>query len=221
MIQAYDWRGGSEAMVRFGPAAAPVVVVALPPFEEANRTRTLAVAMLRALAEDGIAGALPDLPAQGESLLPTEAACLADWRAAFTAAVETLPQPRFALSIRAGALIDGEAAVHGRWSLSPQTGAELVRELHRIRRAGEAAEIPSDAIAEVAGNRIAAALLDDLASAKSGGIDRTLRLDGDARAADHRLPFPPPWRRAEPDCDAALARALAADVAHWVRTCAD
>lgn len=41
-------------MLRFGPAAGPVVVVALPLFEEANRTRAFAVAILRALAERGV-----------------------------------------------------------------------------------------------------------------------------------------------------------------------
>lgn len=220
MIEHYDWRGGSEAMRRFGPAAAPVVVVALPPFEEANRTRTLMVAVLRALADDGIAGALPDLPGQGESLLPTEAASLGDWRAAFAAAVATLPQPRFSLSIRAGALIDGEAEAVGRWSLSPQTGPELVRELHRIRRASEAAEAPAGEIVEIAGNRISPALLAELEQAEQGTIDRAVRLEGDARAADHHLSFAPPWRRAEPDCDPALARALAADILQWVRSCA-
>jgi thioredoxin reductase len=40
MIDRYDWAGGSEAMLRFGPATGPIVVLALPLFEEANRTRT-------------------------------------------------------------------------------------------------------------------------------------------------------------------------------------
>ncbi|RYD50253.1 MAG: hypothetical protein EOP60_12200, partial [Sphingomonadales bacterium] len=60
MIDHYDWAGGREAMLRFGPATGPVVIAALPLFEEANRTRTFVVTLLRALAERGIAGALPD-----------------------------------------------------------------------------------------------------------------------------------------------------------------
>ncbi|MCC2975597.1 hypothetical protein LK533_02775 [Sphingomonas sp. PL-96] len=269
MIDRYDWPGGTEAVLRFGPAAGPVVVLALPPFEEANRTRTLMVAVLRRLGDAGIAGALPDLPGQGESLVATEAATLADWRAAFAACVATLPQPRFSLSVRAGALVDGEANVQARWSLSPQTGPELSRELHRTARAastpgaaipwqnpqrvlghnnipvragiqgqaeqrlaepcsagllpaqehGEAVLTrPAEAGVEITGNRIGARLLDALAGADIGTPDRIVRLESDTRSADHRLPFSPPWRRAEPDADPLLAQALAADIAEWVRT---
>src|SRR3546814_8095624 len=67
MIGRYDWAGGTEAMLRFGPDTGPVVVLALPLFEEANRTRAFAVTMLRALAERGVASVLPDLPGQGRS----------------------------------------------------------------------------------------------------------------------------------------------------------
>ena len=86
MIDRYDWPGGSEALWRFGPAAGPVVLLLLPPFEEANRTRTFAVGLLRALAARDIGAMLPDLPGQGDSLLPTEAVTLADWRSAVAAA---------------------------------------------------------------------------------------------------------------------------------------
>ncbi|HWU71836.1 MAG TPA: hypothetical protein VN137_00025, partial [Sphingomonas sp.] len=72
MIDHYDWAGGREAMMRFGPATGPVVVAVLPLFEEANRTRTFVSGVLRRLAARDIAGALPDLPGQGESLVPTE-----------------------------------------------------------------------------------------------------------------------------------------------------
>ncbi|MBB3910237.1 hypothetical protein [Sphingomonas desiccabilis] len=269
MIDRYDWPGGTEAMLRFGPATGPVVVLALPPFEEANRTRTLMVSVLRQLAEAGIGGALPDLPGQGESLIATEEATLTDWRAAFAACVATLPRPRFSLSIRAGALVDGAADVQARWSLSPQTGAELSRELHRTAQAAGAPDgagasrgaqpgsadsrVPAQAgirgqaedrlaeqrnprllpaqehdmepgttrpggAIEIAGNRIAIGLLDALADADIGTPDRIVRLESDARAADRRLPFSPPWRRAEPDANAALAQALADDIAEWVRT---
>ena len=55
-----------------------------------NRTRTFVVTVLRLLAERGIAGALPDLPGQGESLVPTQAMRLADMRAAFATKLFTL-----------------------------------------------------------------------------------------------------------------------------------
>src|SRR3546814_21095544 len=70
MIGRYDWAGGTEAMLRFGPDTGPVVVLALTLFEEANRTRAFAVPMLRALAERGVASVLPALPGQGESAGP-------------------------------------------------------------------------------------------------------------------------------------------------------
>jgi HAD superfamily hydrolase (TIGR01509 family) len=40
-------------MLRFGPAEGPLVVLAMPLFEEANRTRAFAVTLLRALAAAG------------------------------------------------------------------------------------------------------------------------------------------------------------------------
>src|SRR3954469_12418228 len=76
VIDHYDWAGGREAMLRFGPDTGPVVIAAMPLFEEANRTRAFIVTILRALAAQGIASALPDLPGTGESLIETEHASL-------------------------------------------------------------------------------------------------------------------------------------------------
>ena len=50
----YDGPRGREAMIRTGPANGPVALFALPLFEEANRTRSFAVTILRALADRGI-----------------------------------------------------------------------------------------------------------------------------------------------------------------------
>ena len=63
MIDHYDWVGGREAMMRFGPATGPVVVAVLPLFEEANRTRTFLSGVLRRLAERDIASARRNLKA--------------------------------------------------------------------------------------------------------------------------------------------------------------
>jgi hypothetical protein len=38
-FDTYDWPGGREAKLRFGPDSGSIVIVALPLFEEANRTR--------------------------------------------------------------------------------------------------------------------------------------------------------------------------------------
>lgn len=217
-------------MLRFGPATGPVVLVALPLFEEANRTRAFAVTILRALAERGVAGALPDLPGQGESLVPTRETSLAKLRAAFAAAAASLETPAISLAIRSGALLDGEAVLAGRYHLSPMNGADLRRELVRARQAssreaGEAFDPASldsatDPV-ELAGNLIAPALLGELTVATPAtGIARTVRLETEAKPADTKLPGSPLWRRAEPDNDIAFAQAVADNIAQWIPTCA-
>ncbi|MCW3835557.1 hypothetical protein ACFQ1E_06515 [Sphingomonas canadensis] len=233
MISGYDWPGGREAMLRFGPSEGPVVVAALPLFEEANRTRAFAVTLLRLLAGHGIGGALPDLPGTNESLVPTEEATLGRMREAFasaTLAFEWEGRSCYVAAIRSGALIDARAEPDGRWYLSPQPGPDLLRELTRIAQAGAreggtafdpAALTDAAGPVEIAGNRIAPALLRELAAAQpaDGPRVRTVRLETDARPADRKIDASPLWRRAEPDNDPALAALLAADIADWVRAC--
>jgi hypothetical protein len=234
VIDRYDWSGGSEAMLRFGVAQGPVVLFAMPLFEEANRLRALVVTMLRALADLGVASGLPDLPGTGESLLATEAASLDGWRDAFAAAEETLTREGLRVhvaGIRGGVLVDGRANCDSRWHFAPITGAALVRDLIRARQAsareaGEtfdpAAIAPDGPPVELAGNLISPQLIADLREAGPalGGRLRTLRLTTDAAAADHKVAARPLWRRAEPENNPALARELAADLAAWVRECA-
>ncbi len=201
-------------MLRFGPEdAATTVIVALPLLEEANRTRALAAAMLRRLAARGLAGALPELPGTGESAGPTEAMRLADLRAAFAAAGERIGGDVVVIAFRSGALLVTPDVIEdngGGWMLSPQTGAEVVREWRRLRDAGDGVT--------VAGNRIASALWKDLDDAAPPPA-RVVRLQGDPRPADRIVAAAPPWRRAEPDADLALADVLADDVADWIARC--
>lgn len=204
MIGRYDWAGGSEAMVRFGPPEGPVVVAALPLFEEANRTRTFMVTILRALADRGIASVLPDVPGQGESMVPTEQATLAAMRDALAAV-----PGRYSFAIRSGALLD-TAARKGRWHLSPQQGPELLRELARMRVAGG-----SD---DFGGNCLSPALLAELEQAETGPAF-VARLETEARPADAKLAGSPLWRRAEPDNDIGLADRIAGQLAAWIRAC--
>ncbi|ODP36847.1 hypothetical protein [Sphingomonas turrisvirgatae] len=217
-------------MLRLGPDTGPVVIAALPLFEEANRTRAFAIAVLRALAQRGIAGALPDLPGQGESLLPTHETSLALLQAGLAAAAASLPGPVFTFAIRSGALLDGAAALAGRYHLSPMTGADLRRELVRARQASarESGE-PFDAAAmdtaagpiELAGNLIAPQLLRELSDA-APVVDgaRIVRLQTEAKPADAKLDGSPLWRRAEPDNDLAFAARVAVDIVSWIATCA-
>ncbi|TKD52201.1 hypothetical protein FBR43_09285 [Sphingomonas baiyangensis] len=220
-------------MLRFGLTTGAVVLLAMPLFEEANRTRALIVTMLRALAEHGIGAALPDLPGTGESLVPTEAARLEDWRAAFAAAEEQVTRGGGRVhiaSLRGGALVDTRANCAGRWHFAPVAGAALVRDLMRARQAsareaGEpfdpAAIAPGGPPVELAGNLLAPELIDELKGAvpTAAAPLRTVRLLTEAAAADHKIAARPLWRRAEPENNPALARELAADLAAWVKTC--
>lgn len=211
MIDGYDWAGGREAMLRFGPAGGPVVVAALPLLEEANRTRSFVVAVLRALAGRRIAGVLPDLPGTGESLVPTEQLRLGDLEQAFAAAARQAGSPALAFSIRSGALLDRAAAVVGRCHLAPQDGPMLTRELARLRSAGSGSDY--------GGNRLSDAFLAELADAQAMDA-RVLRMESDPQPAARKFFGAPLWRRAEPDNDLALAAAIADDLAGWVRACA-
>ena len=224
-LDHYDWHGGREAMLRFGPAEAGLVVIAaLPLFEEANRTRTLMVAILRALADRGVASVLPDVPGQGESLVPTHRTDLAMMRDAHVAIRRTIPHERVhAVAIRSGALLDATTPLAGRWHFAPQTGAALQRELGRLRHVaagapGEDAEAPI----EIAGNLVSPRLLAGLADAAPISVHpiRTARMADDPASADVRVTGRTPWRTAEPECDPVMAGSLADDIADWIATCA-
>ncbi|THD37032.1 MAG: hypothetical protein E7773_05235 [Sphingomonas sp.] len=216
-------------MTRFGPAAGPAVLLALPLFEEANRTRTFAVRLLRHLAVRGIGGALPDLPGQNESPVATEHAMLAGWRAAFAAAVASIGCPVHSVTMRGGALIDHDAQVVSRWQLAPAKGEALIRELFRTAQArGEPIKIELDAWSDeggpvtIAGNRIGRPLLRDINAADCvrDGKVRVVRLDTDPAVADRKVEGTPLWRRSEPGDDPALAALLADDIADWIAKCA-
>jgi len=210
VIESYDWAGGREAMLRFGPDTGPVIIAALPLFEEANRTRAFVVTILRALAERGIASALPDLPGQGESLVPTDRIAVANLRNAFADAARATARRAYSVGIRSGTLLDTSAILAGRWHFAPQTGPELLRELNRVRQTGDGSDF--------AGNSLSPAFLAELDNA---GVEaaRTIRLDSDPKDADARFTGAPLWRRAEPDNDPALAALLADDITAWVRAC--
>ncbi len=230
MIDHYAWAGGTEAWWRHGKAGQKLVIAALPPFEEANRTRALMMRVLKQLTVHGLSVALPDLPGTGESLVATRHARLGGWQAAYAAAVEQARRDHpeiHSISIRAGALIDARADVASRWQLAPQSGASLHRDLGRIvktsaREDGRTVEWPpTAAMVEIAGNHISKDLLDDLlADSPPGPMPvRIVRLTGDTAAADRHVDGAPLWRRAEPDQDIDLADTLADDIAEWIGRC--
>jgi len=237
----YRWPGGREAMLRFGPDSGPVLVAALPLFEEANRTRALVVAVLRALADRGVASVLPDLPGQGDSPVPTVDARLADWRTAFAAATTAAAGDRvYGFAIRGGTLVDGAAALTARLHLESVAGRQLVRDLLRTRRIAHAAAGQSPVADDpraagppllLAGNRLDRSLLTALLDAEPTRADRVLALFPAADPADRQLApgdpidgedrprFRRPWTAAEPFADPALATLLADDIAAWIARC--
>ncbi|GAA0673717.1 hypothetical protein FHT00_001501 [Sphingomonas insulae] len=224
-IDHYTWAGGREALLRFGPDTGPAVVAALPLFEEANRTRTFVVALLRALAARGIAGLLPDVPGQNESVAPIERMTLADMQVALAAVAPA--RPTYAIGIRSGALLDRRAGHRGRWYLSPQTGDALLRDLHRTWRAagnsGGIDAMTAEDPVEIAGNRLSGRLLSFLsAAAPCAATDRpvrVVRLASDPAEADRKVDAAPLWRRSEPGDDPALVAMLADDIAAWIAAC--
>lgn len=215
----YDWAAGREAMLRFGPETGAIVIAALPLFEEANRTRQFAVTILRALADHGIGGLLPDFPGTGESLVATSDSKLSNQRQAFTALTQQLGGRPYALAIRSGALLDTHAGLAGRWHLAPQTGEDLVRDLERARAVASRSDEPAEN--EYAGNVVSREMLAELHSASPCEDDhrRVVRLATDPRPADATFPGAPLWRRSEPDNDIDLAQHLTADIAQWIASC--
>lgn len=226
MIYHYDWSGGREAMLRFGPDVGPVVILLLPLFDEHNRTRTFGVAIARALAEAGIATVLPDLPGQGESEVPTERATLEAWQQALQTVVATqgaVRRPHLGV-MRGAALLDSVSGVSSVWRFAPVPGRAMLNDLRRAeavsgRKDWSAFGLESPP-ANLVGNELGwplYAALDAHTALEPRDVPlRTVRLDSDPAVADLKVPGPPLWRRAEPGHDPALALRLAQDLAEWV-----
>lgn len=230
-------------MLRFGPQTGPVVVVAMPLFEEANRMRAFAVTLCRALAKRGVASVLPDLPGQGESLVPlasfSAVGDIGEGYEGAALAIRAEGRAPYGVAIRSGALLDFMAELDGRWHFAPQPGPDLLRDLTRIKQLAVGTAEPLHEVwwreplaangldqppVEVAGNVISPNFLtilkaDVIWEAQDGENFRTVRLDTDLKPADRHIPGTPLWRRAEPGNDPALAALLADDIAAWIATC--
>lgn len=224
---SYAWRGGREAMLRFGEDSWPTFLVLPPLFEEANRTRATLVALMRFLAngEDPIASILPDLPGTGDSPIATVDARFEDWADAINALAETLPRPRLTLAVRGGALLDACVDADARYRLEPVDGARLLRDMVRATSISsdlKTSELEARARLEptrLAGNLIHPALFDALHGATVAEVSnvRTARL---GPGGDVELLGAPVWRRAEPDMEWAQVADMAEDVFCWVNRCA-
>lgn len=197
----------------------------------------------RALAKRGVASVLPDLPGQGESLVPLSTLMPTDLQVAFDALIQHLrkTRPVFSVGLRSGVLFDKLSVVDGRWHFAPQNGGELWKALSRIKQVAvgpsmqlgdywylddvvRPPDVPEPPV-EIAGNIISPVMLSGLEmDGPLGRWDgfpplRTVRLDTDPTPADLHVPGTPLWRRAEPDNDPALADLLADDIADWIAAC--
>ncbi len=207
----------NEWLLRLGDPRTPPILFVPPLFEELNRTRALIVAVMRRVAAEGNCCWLPDLRGTGESLLGLEDVSWDDWRhdvsaAADHVAKESGKRPIMA-SLRGGGLIDDGPEAVAWWRFAPAAGAALARDLDRASLTGGA---------EWAGYPASPGLREALRSSRLAEVTslRTVRLETDAGAADHKVPGPALWRRSEPGSSDALAKALADDLIEWSRTCA-
>jgi hypothetical protein len=218
----------SEYHLRIDPAghSRATVLIVPPLFEEANRTRRTLVLAMRALANEGFAALLPDLPGQNESPIPLVEADLTRWRGALAEVADSIDGPVIIASLRGGALLDHAAKAAGWWRLAPAGGGSLLRTLLRARvaadrEAGTASSLEAlqaEAVAVpllLAGNLLSPAMIAELAVAEVQAVEplRSLAIGADGIAGT------PLWLRAEPGEDAGMAQAIAADIAAWSRSC--
>lgn len=211
----YARYGNGEWMMHIAPAVRadkPPVLLIPPLFEEMNRLRALMAGVMRALAAAGHACALPDLPGTGESERPLDTCGWDDWREAVEAAAASLTPTPIIAAFRGGCLLDEVDGI-GHWWLTPVAGAMLIRDMDRAERAGGAPD---------AGYPIRAPLRAAVAAAEPVAVSplRTMRLASDPGPADAKLEGAALWRRSEPGDDAALAQAIAQDIASLAATCA-
>lgn len=184
--------------------AAATLLLVSPPFEEANRCRAIMAAVQRGLTAERRASWLLDLPGTGDSVRAIETVRLACWRDAVAAAARACGASHVA-AWRGAALVD-DAAGLPRWRLAPLAGAALLRDLER----------PVPGAPRASGWALPAALSEALRAAEPAGAARVVRLAGDPRPADAVIAAAPPWRRAEPARDDALAAAIVADLGAWI-----
>lgn len=219
----------AELCLRTGPGGPGARIMFVPPlFDEANRMRRTLALTMRALAARGIAAMLPDVPGQNDSLHATLSADLTLWRAALAEFVAAEPGPVIIASVRGGALIDDGCSAAAWWRIAPATGASLLRTMLRTRvtsdrEAGVTSSIDALlAAAEaapllLAGNILSSAMVAQLQAAVPAALAplRSVTLGSGASA----IAGTPLWLRAEPGEDAAMAAAMADDIAMWIDQC--
>ncbi len=218
---SYHFEGFDEACLSFGDASAARRILIVPPlFDEMNRVRAMLVRAMRGLAERGVTTFLPDLPGCNESLARIAEQSIASWQQAMAAAVGQLGATHVA-SIRGGALVAGGTPLP-QWRLAPVKGALLLKTMLRTRiasdkEAGLGSSIESlmaegqSGPLDLSGYRLGAEMLAELGVAVPDDIGFEAAL-GD-------LAGKPLWLRAEPQEDAEMSAALAAELDRWSASC--
>lgn len=222
--RTYQYAGQDEYALCFAADAPRRILVIPPMFDEMNRVRRMLVQAMRDLGERGVGTMLIDLPGCNESAAPLEAQSLSTWRDAVAAAAAAL-RATHVMAVRGGALVDDGVAPLPHWRLAPAKGASLLKMMIRTRIAGdrEAGRIFSEADLlsaaqsapiELAGNLLGPAMVAQLGKAIAVNLPDCI-----VRTPGLDIEGTPLWLRAEPQDDAAMSAAIAADVESWSARC--
>lgn len=224
VFREYDWDGGREWMMGFGPESAQHTLLVLPPLlEELNRTRKFLSDLMRLLADGGVASYCLDLPGTGESERELDDTAWSDWQLAAGAAARAI-DAEAVVGIRGGCLLDDAVPTARKLRFAPVEGRRLMRDLVRARSLTDESfdKEAQQAVFEtgptlLGGYPLSAAMASALRDAMPAGAAdvMTIRLEGDHGAADRHVDGSPLWRRAEPSGSPEMAAALAAQIADW------
>jgi len=222
---SYRFEDFDEACLSFGDAEAARVILIVPPlFDEMNRVRAVLIGAMRELATGGVTTLLPDFPGCNESLAPIPEQTIESWTRAMNVSAGQLV-PTHVASIRGGALIVSGIALP-QWRLSSVKGASLLKTMLRTRiasdkEAGHLTTVDSlmtDAQSgpiELSGYLLGAEMLAGLDGAVPGDVGVEVALGDDPG----QLRGKPLWLRAEPQEDAEMSAALAAELDRWSALC--
>lgn len=222
-FRTYHFAGHDEHVLCFGTGSNSQLLIVAPLFDEMNRCRRMLVQAMRELAGRDVGCMLLDLPGCNESHAALEVQSLSTWRAAVADAAGQLGATHIA-SLRGGTLIDAGTGLP-LWRLAPVKGASLLKTMIRTRIAGdkEAGRSTSEtklmAAAqsgpiELAGNLLGPAMVAELASTEPQDTAQLV-----VRALGQDISGSPLWLRAEPQDDAAMSAAVAADLDQWSASC--
>lgn len=228
---SYAFGDTEEYCLTAGRECDQAILIIPPLFDEMNRVRKALVDVMRLLSGSGLGSVMPDLPGTNESLITAEKTSFAMWEDALSSCTKQNPNIVATAAFRGGCLVDNFSSDLKTWRLSPVKGTKLLRALMRTRIASdkEAGQVTSmknlteqaaHSSVNLAGNVISPRLFADLQGAEPHECAdrRTAYLETENRQADVQLPGSALWLRAEPDCDAILSRAIAEDLARWLRS---